>query len=669
MAVARPSCRSQWQPLPAPRTAMPRCAARRSRRCAACALAGQRPVPRPGRARRRRCGARAAPRVARPRAAFETRHVEHAYIEPEAGYAEIVAGMTGARSRVHIFACTQTPYLDRDEVASVMGIEPEQVRIEPSAIGGGFGGKLDLSVQPLLAWPRRRPAAPCARVWDAAGVDDSRPPSAIRRGCSAQLACSADGDLLAYDFRGDFNTGAYSSWGPTVANRVPIHASGPYRVPNVRALTRAVITNASTAGAFRGFGVPQSTIVVEALIDELAGHAASIRWSSAIAMRCAPATARRPGSGSTPASACAPASTRCGRPGRSRCARAARSMRRRAARSPLRRGAGIACMWYGIGNTVDREPVDDERRAALDAATARFMLYNGAQEIGQGTYTIMPQIVAQALGVPLGLIDQVHRRHRRHRGRRQVVGVAPDLRVRQRGACRRARPAPAAARATRLAGRGDGAPSRTLARRRSPRGARRRRATAAARARPRATARRRARRRRVGSGTSIRRPCRSMPTARACPTPPTASPRRSRRSRSTSSSARSSCCTSTRRTMSAAPSTRPGRGPDPRRHRAGHRPRADGGVRQRAHRQPARLPDPDRRRRAADQPPGRGSRAARALRRQGRRRTGAGRDGAGHPERDPDGHRRAAARGAGDAEPPARCAAAIARSEPPAGQW
>ncbi len=83
---------------------------------------------------------------------FETAYVEHAYIEPEAGYAEIVPGATpDSEVRVRIFACTQTPYMDRDEVAHVLGIAPTRVHIVPSAMGGGFGGKLDLSVQPLLA--------------------------------------------------------------------------------------------------------------------------------------------------------------------------------------------------------------------------------------------------------------------------------------------------------------------------------------------------------------------------------------------------------------------------------------------------------------------------------------------------------------------------------------
>src|SRR4029450_4264326 len=93
----------------------------------------------------------------------------------------------------------------------------------------------------------------------------------------ARFGCDGQGRLQAPDFSGDFNTGAYASWGNTVANRVPIHASGPYFVPHVRALTRAVYTNGPIAGAFRGFGVPQSTVVHEALVDDLADRVAMDR--------------------------------------------------------------------------------------------------------------------------------------------------------------------------------------------------------------------------------------------------------------------------------------------------------------------------------------------------------------------------------------------------------
>jgi len=76
---------------------------------------------------------------------YETGFVEHAYIEPEAGFARRVG------DTVEIQACTQSPYMDRDDIAKILGLAPEKVRIIPTAVGGGFGSKLDLSVQPFLA--------------------------------------------------------------------------------------------------------------------------------------------------------------------------------------------------------------------------------------------------------------------------------------------------------------------------------------------------------------------------------------------------------------------------------------------------------------------------------------------------------------------------------------
>ena len=84
-------------------------------------------------------------RRSRPRSRSRPAFVEHAYIEPEAGYARRVG------DRIEIVACTQTPVMDRDEVAHVLGLSAKPVRIIPTATGGGFGGKLDLSVQPLIA--------------------------------------------------------------------------------------------------------------------------------------------------------------------------------------------------------------------------------------------------------------------------------------------------------------------------------------------------------------------------------------------------------------------------------------------------------------------------------------------------------------------------------------
>ena len=334
--------------------------------------------------------------------AFVTRHVEHAYIEPEAGYAEVVES-AGVR-RVRVFACTQTPYMDRDELAHVLGVETSQVHIVPSAIGGGFGGKLDLSVQPLLAvaaWKLGRAVRVVYERPESMRSSTKRHPARM----SARAACDAEGRLTAFDFEGDFDTGAYSSWGPTVANRVPIHASGPYRIANVRALTRAVHTHNPVAGAFRGFGVPQSTLINELLIDELAAasgiDALEFRFRNALVAGDATSTGQV-----LAASVGLQACLDVLRPAWTAANDAARAFNANTA-GPLRRGAGIACMWYGIGNTVIANPSTMRGSLRCDATRGAYLhLDNGAQEIGQGSATVMPQMFADAVGLAMaGLVQ------------------------------------------------------------------------------------------------------------------------------------------------------------------------------------------------------------------------------------------------------------------------
>ncbi|MFO0232719.1 MAG: molybdopterin-dependent oxidoreductase [Burkholderiales bacterium] len=341
----------------------------------------------------------AAPRRATLR--VRTAHVEHAYIEPEAGWARWTPGRDGAPPSVEVFACTQTPYMDRDELAFMFGLAPQRVRIVPSAVGGGFGGKLDVSIQPLLVAASRKFGRPARIVY---GRPESMASTTKRHPAdmTATLAAADDGTLLAYDFHGDFDTGAYASWGPTVANRVPIHASGPYRFGVVRATTRAVHTHGPVSGAFRGFGVPQSTIVVEALLDELAIGTSTdpLELRHAHALRAGDTT---PTGQRLDASVGLRACLDALRPAW-RTARAAAEAFNATATGPLRRGVGVACMWYGIGNTVMANPSTMTVGLRPDG---RFVLYNGAVDIGQGTYTIMPQMAADALGVPVSALDQI----------------------------------------------------------------------------------------------------------------------------------------------------------------------------------------------------------------------------------------------------------------------
>lgn len=327
--------------------------------------------------------------------AFETGFVEHAYIEPEAGFAR----RTG--DRIEIVACTQSPYMDRDDVAAILGIANEDVRIVPTAVGGGFGSKLDLSVQPYIAvaaWLMNRAVAMIYSRPESIATTTKRHPSNI----ASRICASEDGKLTSIDFTADFNTGAYASWGPTVANRVPVHASGPYFVPNYRARTRAIHTNCAPSGAFRGFGVPQMAVAQEQLLDELAAQLSidplELRLRNALDGDMPTATGQLLGEGI--------AFRQCLEALRAPWSQARRDADAFNARAEgaLRRGVGVAGMWYGCGNTSLPNPSTIRIGLKPDG---RIALHQGAVDIGQGSNTVIAQIAASALGVGLEHFDLV----------------------------------------------------------------------------------------------------------------------------------------------------------------------------------------------------------------------------------------------------------------------
>jgi len=326
--------------------------------------------------------------------AWETPFVEHAYIEPEAGWARREG------DRLTVAVTTQTPYMDRDEIAHVLGLEKHQVRLIPTACGGGFGGKLDLSVQSLIAiaaWVLDHPVRCVYNRIESMSSTTKRHPSRI----SAMYGCTRDGLLTGYKFHGDFDTGAYTSWGMTVKDRVPVHATGPYFVPAVHATSAGIFTNGTPAGAFRGFGVPQCALAHEALCDDLAAQSdldpLEFRLRNAIRKGDTTATGQVI-EASAGLAECLEALTPHWGPARD----AAEAHNARG--GALRRGAGIGSMWYGCGNTSMSNP--STIRVGLSRA-GRITLYSGAADIGQGANTVMVQICADALGVAAGRVEVV----------------------------------------------------------------------------------------------------------------------------------------------------------------------------------------------------------------------------------------------------------------------
>ena len=312
---------------------------------------------------------------------FATQYVEHAYIEPEAG----AAWMEG--DTLVIRACTQAPGMDREETAGLLGLGLEHVRIIPSAVGGGFGSKLDISLQPLIGLVALKTGRPARMAFSRAESMQSttkRHPAEM----SGRIGCDATGRITGMEFQGRFNTGAYSSWGPTVANRVPVHVSGPYLTPNITARARAVHTNGPVSGAFRGFGVPQGALWQETLYDQLAGKAGLDRLEFRIL------NALQDGDGS-------PTGNILQATGIKPCLQALRpawTLAQAWAAGGQGRGIGVASCWYGCGNTALPNP--STIRIGITAG-GEAVLHQGATDIGQGSNTVIAQIAADALGLPV----------------------------------------------------------------------------------------------------------------------------------------------------------------------------------------------------------------------------------------------------------------------------
>jgi aldehyde oxidoreductase len=203
---------------------------------------------------------------------FHTPFVEHAFLETEAAIA-----LPDGEGGITLYSQGQGIFRDREQVASVLGVPEQRVKVIQVSSGGAFGGKEDLSVQhhaALFSWLLQEPVQ----------VKLSRPdsirmhPKKHRMVLEYALACDENGILTALRARITGDSGAYASVGGEVVARTGTHAAGAYHIPSVDVVARAYYTNNPPAGAFRGFGVNQATFAVESLIDELCDKGGFDRW-------------------------------------------------------------------------------------------------------------------------------------------------------------------------------------------------------------------------------------------------------------------------------------------------------------------------------------------------------------------------------------------------------
>jgi CO/xanthine dehydrogenase Mo-binding subunit/aerobic-type carbon monoxide dehydrogenase small subunit (CoxS/CutS family) len=196
---------------------------------------------------------------------YHTQMVEHCYLEPEAG----IAYLDG--DTVVIKASTQNPHYDRKDVAANLALPLNRVRVIQAVTGGGFGGKLDISVQIYLGLIVLKTGRPVRMVYDREEsflASSKRHPFCI----DYTTGATSDGVLQAVKVRLVCDTGAYASYGPATMKRALVHVTGPYCVPNVSVDGYCVYTNNPRAGAMRGFGVPQVAFAHESQMDEIAAR-------------------------------------------------------------------------------------------------------------------------------------------------------------------------------------------------------------------------------------------------------------------------------------------------------------------------------------------------------------------------------------------------------------
>jgi aldehyde oxidoreductase len=196
---------------------------------------------------------------------------EHAFLEPECAVAEPVG------DGLRLYTSSQSVYDEQREVSRMLRLAPEKVRSSATLVGGGFGGKEDMSVQhhaALMAWHTGKPVKVKFSRQESMDYHVKRHPMDME----FTVGCDENGRLTALRAILISDTGAYASLGGPVLQRACTHAGGPYNFRNVDILGLAMYTNNPVSGAFRGFGVAQSTFAMEGCVNELAERCGLDPW-------------------------------------------------------------------------------------------------------------------------------------------------------------------------------------------------------------------------------------------------------------------------------------------------------------------------------------------------------------------------------------------------------
>ena len=341
---------------------------------------------------------------------YRVGHQEQLYIENNA-----MIAVPSADGGVTIHGSLQCPYYIHAALKTGLGLDDRRARVIQAETGGGFGGKEEYPSMialhaALLAGKAKRPVRMIYDRHEDLAATTKRHPAIVRH----RTGVTRDGRLIAQDIEVVMDGGAYCTLTPVVLSRGAIHAGGPYRCPNVRIRARATRTNTPPNGAFRGFGAPQTEFAAETHLNRIAEalelSPLEIRRRNVYQVGDTTPTGQVLGgsvAGEEVLERAAEAAEFERLRGRHGAARARRSGSGTVPGSPLRTGrervasgVGLALAWHGAGFTGSGE-VRLASIASLElTGEGEISILTASTEMGQGTKTIFPQLVADALGVP-----------------------------------------------------------------------------------------------------------------------------------------------------------------------------------------------------------------------------------------------------------------------------
>jgi len=329
---------------------------------------------------------------------YQTPVQEHAYLQPEAGLAYL-----DEEGRIVVESAGQWTHADRETVAHALGIPNEQVRIIYPAIGGAFGGREDLSVQVVIALAAMNLKRPVKIVW-------SRRESIIGHGkrhavlLRAKWGATKEGKLVAVQNELIGDGGAYMYTTNKVLGNAAITSSGPYNVPNVKTDVYGVYTNNVPGAAFRGFGAPQALFMAESQMNKLAEKLGMdpVEFRLKNALKTGDTM-----SVGTPTPN--PVSI-------TECIEAARDSfkwkkmnwkkKPAAKKSAVVRGRGFAAGFKNVGFSFGyKENCWAKVEIHGNGKIERVVLHHAGAEVGQGFQTVMSQMAAEVIGVPLEMVE------------------------------------------------------------------------------------------------------------------------------------------------------------------------------------------------------------------------------------------------------------------------